>query len=57
MKVKLYCPMCGWRLMDAEANISIELKAPIHYEQDGWKPDLYQKCKKCGIEVSLKINK
>lgn len=43
--------------MDAEEEVKAELKAPTQYNKEKWKPDLYPKCKKCGAEIGLKIEK
>ncbi len=42
MRRAVRCPVCGYRLIDAEDNVRTQLR-PIN-KNTKWKPDFYDKC-------------
>lgn len=54
MRKQLACPVCGFkRLVDADENTKSELCEETHIK-NGWRPDYYAKCKKCGKQIGIK---
>ena len=45
----VYCPKCGWKLLDAVKGTKTQTKIP----HKGRYPDLYVKCGHCGAEVGI----
>ena len=53
-KKQLPCPVCGFRrLIDADESNESEL-VPESQIEDGWHPDYFQKCKKCGNQIGIR---
>ncbi|MDD2981668.1 MAG: hypothetical protein PHN80_17160 [Hespellia sp.] len=45
----VYCPKCGWKIMDAVEGTKTQMTIP-------WKgryPDFYVKCGHCGVEIGI----
>lgn len=54
MRKQLACPVCGFkRLVDADENTKSELCEETQIK-NGWRPDYYAKCKKCGKQIGKK---
>ncbi|NLB56612.1 MAG: hypothetical protein GX811_12785 [Lentisphaerae bacterium] len=51
-KVKLKCPRCGRRVIDANVEVESELREIT--EESDWEADYFGKCKSCGAEVGIK---
>ena len=52
---KIYCPICGSRLMDKNREVLTEEKEMTSNETDNnWIPDFYQKCWKCGRNIGIR---
>ena len=45
----VYCPKCGWKLLDAVSGMKTQTKIP----HKGRYPDLCMKCGHCGAEVGI----
>lgn len=45
----VYCPLCGWKLMDAVYGTKTQTKIP----RKGRYPDFYMKCGHCGAEIGI----
>lgn len=53
-KKQLQCPVCGFpRLIDSEAGTESEV-VPEDKIQEGWHPDYFQKCHKCGNQIGIR---
>lgn len=52
-KIKLYCPLCSFRLLDSSLSIRSELKAEKDTD-DSWKPDYYIKCPRCKNQIVIR---
>ena len=46
----VFCPKCGWRLMDATSAVKTQLVIPTK----GRYPDYFIKCGHCGAEIGVK---
>lgn len=54
MRKRLVCPVCGFgRLVDAEEHTKSELREESKITQ-GWTPDYYAKCRKCGKQIGIR---
>lgn len=45
----VYCPLCGWKIMDAVYGTKTQTKIP----RKGRYPDFYVKCGHCGAEIGI----
>lgn len=45
----VYCPVCGWKIMDAVCGTKTQTKIP----RKGRYPDFYVKCGHCGAKVGI----
>ena len=45
----VYCPKCGWKLLDAVSGMKTQTKIP----HKGRYPDLYMKCGHCGADGGI----
>lgn len=53
-KKRLICPECGFgRLIDAGEDTKSELREESKIEE-GWHPDYFAKCSKCGKQIAIR---
>ena len=52
-KIKLYCPLCNFRLLDSSILIRSELKADKDVDEK-WRPDYYIKCPRCKNQIAIR---